>query len=680
MRFSMPSISRSSISRILCASPALALALVLAGCAATSPITSVNFTPQSAEGSRLEENARIRPGSSVKLSQIVGVQADGKSVDLDDDPGVEVNVKGGTYDRATRQVTFSDNRASVPDLRYEISVTTASGAVATQRFIADFALIDGPEPEDVTSSSAKLLWRQDGRVFEIPPETALMPGAVYELRVDVMDTLGRTFSTADADMKLPVRRLNIDAEGFDLVDSQALKFKVRNLGAESQFGVPQYRMSVQYEDNQSSAKHLAYRYDAAIPDGPVASQVAAIYADSELANASSIIPGQSFPLNLVVEDVRGRKWRLNKPGPGSHESNEFPLPSSRVRVSTENGSFDGREVTFSADAKGMLGKKYLVRVEYLDFVGLAETAAGEGSGAPTTGAGAKVAISVLSPLEYEFEPDFLGAVPMLQEDTLEYAGKPGADGNKGRDGRDGSRGSNMSGALGRGGDGRAGGSGTPGQTGARGLPGPKMRVVAREVRTVDAMHSLVLFEIRQPGTSPSYYVRQMDGSPVTITSRGGRGGHGGEGGSGGEGGDGGDAYFSGHGGDGGDAGAGGDGGEGGNGGGITLYLSSYDLEQAFILDSIGGLGGDGGVEGSTGSPGIPGSIAQWETEDAQKIREEKDLPLPQIGGYGNEGNIGYTGRRGHDGIGGETEIILDASQAAAMVRRVPRELQDVILF
>ena len=118
-----------------------------------------------------------------------------------------------------------------------------------------------------------------------------------------------------------------------------------------------------------------------------------------------------------------------------------------------------------------------------------------------------------------------------------------------------------------------------------------MRIVAREVRTVDALHSLVLFEIRQPGTSPSYYVREMDGNPVTITSRGGRGGHGGEGGSGGEGGDGGDAYFSGHGGDGGDAGAGGDGGEGGNGGGITLYLSSYDLEQAFILDSIGGLGG-----------------------------------------------------------------------------------------
>ena len=680
MQFYIPSKSRSSVSRILCASTALVLALALAGCAATSPITSVNFTPQSAQGSPLEENARVRPGSSVKLSRIVGVQADGKSVDLNDDPGVEVNVKGGTYDRSTRQVTFSDNRASVPDLRYEISVTTASGAVASKRFIADFALIDGPEPQDVASSSAKLLWHQDERVFEIPQGTALMPGAVYELRVEVTDTLGRTFSTANANMNLPVRRLNIEAEGFDLVDSQALKFKVRNLGAGNQTGVPQYRMSVQYEDNQSSSQDLAYRYDPAIPDGPVASQVAAIYADSELANTTSIIPGQSFPLNLVVEDVRGRKWRLNKPGPGSHEHNEFPLPPSRVRVSAENGSFDGQEVTFSADAKGMLGKKYLVRVEYLDFVGLGETAAGEGVGAPTTGAEAKVAISVLSPLEYEFEPDFLGAVPMLQEDALEYGGKPGADGNKGRDGRDGSRGSNMSGALGRGGDGRAGGSGTPGQTGARGLPGPKMRIVAREVRTVDAKHSLVLFEIRQPGTSPSYYVRKMDGNPVTITSRGGRGGHGGEGGSGGEGGDGGDAYFSGHGGDGGDAGAGGDGGEGGNGGGITLYLSSYDLEQAFILDSIGGLGGDGGAEGSTGSPGIPGSIAQWETEDAQKIREENGLPLPQIGGYGNEGNIGYTGRRGHDGIGGETEIILDASQAAAMVRRVPRELQDVILF
>ena len=234
MKLSIPSISRSSSSRILCASPALALALVLAGCAATSPVTSVEFTSQSAEGSRLEENARIRPGSSVKLSRIVGVQADGKSVDLNDDPGIQVAVKGGTYDRSTRQVTFSDKRASVPDLRYEISVTTASGAVATKRFIADFALIDGPEPQDVASSSAKLLWHQDERVFEIPQGTALMPGAVYELRVDVTDTLGRSFSTADDDMNLPVGRLSIEAEGFDLVDSQALKFKVRNLGAGNQ--------------------------------------------------------------------------------------------------------------------------------------------------------------------------------------------------------------------------------------------------------------------------------------------------------------------------------------------------------------------------------------------------------------------------------------------------------------
>ncbi|MCZ0943314.1 MAG: hypothetical protein OXJ53_09675, partial [Gammaproteobacteria bacterium] len=383
----------------------------------------------------------------------------------------------------------------------------------------------------------------------------------------------------------------------------------------------------------------------------------------------------------AVLQLRSCNIRVNKLGAGSHQDNEFTLPHKRIAVSVENGSFDGREVKFSADAKGMLGKKYVVRVEYLEFVELGgSTAEGEAGGAPTADADTEAAISVLSPLEYEFAPDFLGVVPLLQEDALEYAGKPGADGNKGRDGRDGSRGGNMSGALGRGGDGRAGGSGTAGQTGARGTPGPRLRIVAREVRTVDAAHKLALFEIRQPGTSPSYYIRKLDGSPVTITSRGGRGGHGGAGGNGGNGGDGGNAYFSGHGGDGGDAGAGGDGGEGGNGGGITLYLSSYDLEQAFILDSIGGLGGDGGAEGSTGPPGIPGSIAQWETEEAQKIREDEDLPLPQIGGYGNEGNIGYTGRRGHDGIGGETEIILDADQAAAMVRRVPRELQDVILF
>lgn len=670
-----------STSGLMRAASALVVALALGGCATTSPITQVSFTPQSAQGSALEENARIRPGSSVGLSRIMGLQADGKSVDLSDDPGVQVTVKGGAYDRTARQVTFSDDRASVPGLIYEITVTAANGVTSTKRFIADFALIDGPEPQDAAGSSAYLLWREGEGAVAIPTATALIPGVVYELRVDVTDRLGRTFSTADENMNLPVRRLDIKTEGFDRIDPAALKFKARNVGPGMRPGVPGYQISVQYKGNESALENLAYRYDPAIPDGPVAAQVAAVYADSELANASSIIPGQSVPLNLVVEDVRGRKWRLNKPGAGSHESNEFALPHRRIAVSVENGSFDGRQVKFSADAKGMLGKQYVVRVEYLEFVELGgSTAAGEVGGAPTADADTKAAISVLSPLEYEFAPDFLGVVPLLQEDALEYTGKPGADGNIGRDGRDGSRGGNMSGALGRGGDGRSGGSGTAGQTGARGTPGPRLRIVAREVRTVDAAHSLVLFEIRQPGTSPSYYIRKLDGSPVTITSRGGRGGHGGAGGNGGDGGDGGSAYFSGHGGDGGDAGAGGDGGEGGNGGGITLYLSSYDLEQAFILDSIGGLGGDGGAEGSTGSPGIPGSIAQWETEEAQKIREDEELPLPQIGGYGNEGNIGYTGRRGHDGIGGETEIILDADQAAAMVRRVPRELQEVILF
>ena len=667
--------------RLFRTSVALVVALVLVGCVTTSPITQVRFTPQSAQGSPLEENARIRPGSTAQMGEIMGLQADGKSVDLTGDPGVQVTVKGGSYDRSTGQVTFSADRASIPDLTYEISVTAPNGVESTQSFIADFALVDGPEPQDVASSSTKLLWHEDERVFEIPPGTALIPGAVYELRVDVTDTLGRTFSTADETLNLPAQRLNVEANGFERVDSGALKFKALDPGAEQGAATAEYQIFAQYEGNEPSATELSYRYDAAIPGGPAAAEVAAIYADSDLAQATSIIPGQSIPLNLVVEDVRGRKWRLNKQGAGSHATNEFALPRERIAVSIENGSFDGREVKFSADTKSMLGKQYVVRVEYLDFVELAAPAAeGEIADAPNADADNKAAISVLSPLEYEFEPDFLGAVPLMQEDALEYAGNPGADGNKGRDGREGSRGGNMSGALGRGGDGRAGGSGTAGQTGARGQPGPRLRIVAREVRTVDAKHSLVLFEVRQPGTSPSYYVRKLDGNPVTITSSGGRGGHGGGGGDGGDGGDGGSAYFSGHGGDGGDAGPGGDGGEGGNGGGITLFLSSYDLEQAFILDSVGGLGGDGGAEGTTGSPGIPGSIAQWETEESQKMREDEDLPLPQVGGYGNEGNIGYTGRRGHDGIGGETEIVLDPDQATAMVRRVPAELQDVILF
>ena len=58
----------------------------------------------------------------------------------------------------------------------------------------------------------------------------------------------------------------------------------------------------------------------------------------------------------------------------------------------------------------------------------------------------------------------------------------------------------------------------------------------------------------------------------------------------------------------------------------------------------------------------------------------KGLTPPQMGGYGNEGNIGYRGRKGHDGMKGTVASKVDEQQAAAMVRRAPASLREVILY
>ena len=67
----------------------------------------------------------------------------------------------------------------------------------------------------------------------------------------------------------------------------------------------------------------------------------------------------------------------------------------------------------------------------------------------------------------------------------------------------------------------------------------------------------------------------------------------------------------------------------------------------------------------------------WAADDEKQGR---DLPPPEVGAYGNEGNIGYTGRAGHDGLPGMVQLAVDETQAAALVRRVPQGLQDVILY
>ena len=208
-----------------------------------------------------------------------------------------------------------------------------------------------------------------------------------------------------------------------------------------------------------------------------------------------------------------------------------------------------------------------------------------------------------------------------------------------------------------------------------GPPGPNVRVVAREVRTLDAATRLVLFEVRIAGSPPEYYIRKMDDVHVSIISRGGSAGNGGNGGNGGAGGNGGDGYFSGSSGDGGSAGNGGDGGDGGNGGNVVVILASYDLEAVFVKGSPGGSGGQGGAEGVAGQPGIPGSIDNWNADEIPKNQVR-----PEVGAYGNEGNIGHPGRPGYDGLAGTNDFKIDEEQAAMLVRRTPEEIRSVILF
>ena len=298
-----------------------------------------------------------------------------------------------------------------------------------------------------------------------------------------------------------------------------------------------------------------------------------------------------------------------------------------------------------------------------------------------TGSEAKVAISALSPLEYVFDPDFLGAVPMLQEDALEYAGKPGADGNKGRDGRDGSRGSNMSGALGprRGWPSRRQRNpwtnGCPGPAGPqdahRGSRSANGRCLAQPgaLRNPAAGHVTLVLRAphgRQSGhdhfprragvatavraaaaaKAATAAMRTFPGMAVTAATQ-------------------------------------------------ALAVTAERAEMAAASPctfppttwnkrSYSTASGAWGAMAARRAPRarrgfrVPSPSGRPRTRS--RFARRRACPCRRSAAMATRGNIGYTGRRGHDGIGGETEIILDASQAAAMVRRVPRELQDVILF
>ena len=622
------------------------------GCTtAPPPVTQLDFrvadsaSPQVA----LPDDASVLPGSKLKLDRFVVGNSEGEQTVLDNvsgdaETGLRVAVTGGSFEGETGEVQLSDDPNAVPSDGYAMAVSTVDGSVRkVRRFKPDFARIHGPDAAEAVDFEVDLTWQRDGQSYRLAEGTPLIPGETYGLYAEVHDDLGRKFTSNSDSYPIPSTRLQTTSRGLSETDDGRF---TADPSAEG------YAVTVQYAGSADLSETLEFEYEEAISRGPDPSSVARVAILGELAGEGPVGPGATKHLDVQVTDRAGRSWRLDLEHPGSHVDQVYRLPPSRLSVSVENGTYDpgSRRVNFDENAKSMLGKTYGVQVVYDD--------------SPITDS-------------REYPPDFMSIVPLMDTDELIFSGRPGQDGRDGRDGQTGTRGKDITRIMGRGGNGRSGGQGTSGQAGANGAPGPNIRVVAREVRTIDAAERLVLFEVRVPGKTPDVHVRHLDAGPVTIISSGGSGGGGGKGGRGGEGGAGGDGYFSGDGGDGGNAGGGGDGGDGGNGGRVDVILSAHELERAFILDSVGGSGGVGGEEGIAGQPGLPGVVKFVRDKDKE---ESDDVIPPQAGSYGNEGNIGHTGRAGHAGMPGDVEIVVQESQAAAMVRRAPEALRQVILY
>lgn len=617
---------------------------VLLSCA-TVKLVDVSLTVADDQQRVVENNALIIPGSTLTLTDILVTDSAGVRRKLSDEERFTLTVTGGLYDPASRKITLSSDPAEIPSSGYKIIGLVGDGPAETMRLEPDFAGLFGPEPESVASVTARLEWIANGEIYEITQGTALIPGETYRLRVTVRDKNGRTFERGVDTTQLPKERITISLINFSVEGEDSTKLIADNLDNGA------FAVQVGYAGNAEQTATLSFPFDEEIANGPNAQNIRSIEVFGELGSTSLISPGNRVPLQVRVKDIVGRVWVMNGDSGPSHVKNIFKLPASNILVATENATYmeSEGEVWFDPNAQKMIGQQYGLTVSYASATEIGDTRA--------------------------FRPDFLDIVPLMDQDELVYRGQSGRAGRSGQDGQDGTRGNSTTREMGRGGDGRSGGNGTNGQIGARGAPGSNLRIVAREVRTLDASTRLALLEVRAPGQAPEYFIRKIGEAPLTIVSQGGEGGSGGDGGHGGTGGDGGNGYFSGDGGDGGDAGGGGDGGDGGNGGSVSLILASFDMESIFVLDSHGGSGGRGGNAGVAGQPGIPGSIDDWAGE---KIFGNQ-IP-PEVGAYGSEGNIGRPGRDGFEGLAGSVEYNVDESQAAALVRRVPDEIRSVILF
>ena len=619
---------------------------MLVSCAVAPTIRSANFVLADA----WLDGSPIAPGARTRIVEVSTTDDKGSVTVLSDPASYSVEVEGGTWDRATGEVAFSRLESKIPATGYAITVipSIAPEIRVVKRFVADWALVKGPEPDDLQSFDVKLIWKDEqGRDWHLTDEMSLIPGAEYRLLITAHDKAGRKFSTDGLGLPLPsarvpMRLLLLTAKADDWTSLAAV---------ESAFETTtEFRIEASYGGDDRFARVLTFPYDPAIADGPDSLNVSSIEILGQLADDSRPVPpGSTKPMNVRVTDVSGTSWLLSKRDAGSHVTREYVLPQARIDVQVDHGEYiydeKGPRVTFSPDAKAMFGRKFGVQVVYRNNPQIA--------------------------VHKEFEPDFLSIVPIMTTNELIFGGPKGRDGADGRDGQNGNEGRRGTKQLGRGGGGSDGRHGSHGQDGGRGGPGPDVRIIAGEVRTVDYEERLVVFEVREGGLTPKYLIRRFDDVNVRIFSVGGAGGNGGRGGNGGHGGDGGEGYFSGNGGNGGDGGNGGNGGDGGNGGHIYLISATAELERKFALSAAGGLAGVGGQDGTPGAAGAPGSIDVWE-----KDSDPKEPPSP--GSHGSEGNFGHVGHNGNDGLSTPPTLEDNSEEFKDLLDGLPNTLRSVI--
>ncbi len=622
----------------------LATLVLSSGCVVAPKIISADFTT----APPLKADSLVVPGTMLSIEQLTLTDANGNSSIVRDPTQYDVQVSGGSYDPATRQIRLSaDDSEALTRYTIIVTLTSSPEIQAVKHWFPDFARIRGPEPEDVTSFDAKLVWKGGEKLYEISEGTLLLPGEEYYLRVTVQDPMGRTFASDRTDYPIPDARLRTRLEHLFTVGNDPIRLKLTEAASQLNNDV---LIEVSYVANSRLTKTLRFASDPQIAHGPDAALVASVEIVGDLQQEALLGPGARKTLDVRVTDINGRSW-VHSRKKWSHLVNEYPLPPERINVDIGNGIYDPetRTISFESNANIMLKETFTVTVNYDNRPALLDR---------------KV-----------YQPDFLSIVPLMEEDELAYVGPAGRDGGDGRNGQSGRSGRNNSQPFGRAGDGRPGGHATSGQNGRHGESGPNLRVVALEVRTKDAATRLMLLEVRESGSRAEYFVRRLDALATTVISRGGSGGKGGNGGTGGNGGSGGNGYYSGDGGNGGNGGSGGTGGDGGIGGDITVVLVDSELEGRFVLDSQGGPGGSGGAGGTGGLPGEPGSIATW----AEKEKDKNNRSPPEIGTFGNEGNIGQVGLDGQNGRSGNTRFTFD-ERAVEMVHRAPDELRNVLLF